>query len=302
MYTKRNTLTLLILVVLFGTIGTTWYVQEVKTVKELQQQNDRLAKQFHGMELVVQTLESVEGHFAELKDRWGNAPKKILAVEEPAFTISYINWLIQNYRLDLSFDFFLNDFDKKQEISTFSFTLNGEASYRDLYAFLWYLTKNPLLYKIENFTLAKNGQENRLSFKLQIRGFFLMEKWEMDHDIRFTSFENEMRLTDYHNVFGALIVQAPRALAAAPSRAETTTAAPAPKTLYPNIEEAVLLALTSDKVYIKEKNSKVTILATGDRVDNGILERIDLQKSEAHFTLQTQNGRRTVILGLGYTK
>ena len=118
MYTKRNTITLFLLLTLVVGVGFAWYTGEVKILHKVKTQNTRLARQFHGTEQVVQTLETVELTFADLKENWQHAPKKILSIEEPAFTISYINWLIQNYNLDLNFDFFLNDFNKKDDIST----------------------------------------------------------------------------------------------------------------------------------------------------------------------------------------
>ncbi|HOX87661.1 MAG TPA: hypothetical protein PKW76_04650 [bacterium] len=304
MYTKRNTITLALLLLVILAIGTSWTMREMKKLGELRERNLELSEQFHGSELVVQTLESVEANFAELQERWQNAAKKILALDEPAFTISYINWLIQNYKLDLSFDFYLNSLDKKEPTSTFTFSLNGEASYRDLYTFVWHLTHNPLLYKIEGFSLAKAQQDGGpILFKLQIRGFYMQQKWEMDHDIRFASFENEVKITDYHDVFRALAVQTARPsggdLISRPKNLETQ---PAPQPQFPDIEKANLLALTSNTIYIREKNNKVTTLQVGDRVNRGSLEKIDSQKSEAHFVLQTTGGRRTVILGLGYIK
>lgn len=61
------------------------------------------------------------------------SPKKLLNAEEPAFSLSYINWLIQVHNLDLDFDFYLNDKNPQAEFTAFSYTLNGEGKYRDIF-------------------------------------------------------------------------------------------------------------------------------------------------------------------------
>ncbi|MBD3378067.1 hypothetical protein GF406_23760 [candidate division KSB1 bacterium] len=247
---------------------------------------------------MVETLASVESLYTDLRADWNEAEKKILAVEEPALTVSYINWLIQENKLGMSFDFILNDLKKQESISTFIFTLNGETNYRDLYRFVWTLTNNTLLYKIEDLDVAfKNDDKNRLSFKLTVRGFFIDKKWELDKEINFASLRTKEQQDEFYDVFKATIPRPAKIVEKSPKEEKPK----GPELI--DLENATLKALANNMVYLQVKGKKMETLKIGDRVKNGRLQSIDRLHSEAIFVISSEEtGTKEVVLGLGYRR
>jgi hypothetical protein len=298
MHSKRNTITLAFLLIILLVIGSVWYSKLRGEVDYSQKKNEQLATQFRGSKQVVETLASVESLYTDLRADWNKGEKKILAVEEPALTVSYINWLVQENHLDMSFDFILNDLNKQEKISTFSFTLNGESNYRDLYKFIWTLTHNTLLYKIKDLDLAfKDDDENHLSFKLTVSGFFIDKQWEFDKDINFASLKTKEQQDEFFDVFKATIPP-PAKIVEKPAREEK----PKEPDLI-DIENATLKALANNRVYLQIKGKKMETLKIGDPVKNGRLQSIDRLHSEALFVISGQEtGTKQVVLGLGYRR
>jgi hypothetical protein len=299
MHSKRNTITLAVLLVMLLTVGALWYSKLRGQVAYLQKKNEKLAVQFHGSNQVVETLASVESLYTDLRAKWNEAEKKILAVDEPALTVSYINWLVQENHLDMSFDFVLNELNIQENISTFSFTLNGESNYRDLYSFIWTLTNNTLLYKIEDLDVVyKESEQNRLSFKLTVRGYFIDKEWELDKDIDFATLKTRDHQKKFFDVFRATI---PR-----PAKVEKPSEEEQKKKVEPDVidlEKASLKALANNMVYLQVGGKGLETLKIGDRVKNGRLQSIDRRHSEAIFMITTkETGTKTVILGLGYRR
>src|SRR5262245_3368885 len=109
MYAKRNSLTILAVLLLLSGLGYLWYRHEAQKLAQTAAKNKNLNTQLRGALEVAETLAHVTSERDSLQRRWQQAPKKLLNAEEPAFSLSYVNWLINQHGLDLDFDFFLNE-------------------------------------------------------------------------------------------------------------------------------------------------------------------------------------------------
>lgn len=304
MYTKRNTITLTILLLTVLSIGITWWTRENAILKRVRLRNEKISKQFHGSNVVARTLQSVETKYISLKENWDQAPKKVIAVEEPAFTVSYINWIVQENNLDIDFDFTLDDIIVQDEISYFTFTMDGEVTYHDLYQFISHLTNNPILYQIEYLALVqKHEDSDRQNFKLRVRGFFMAKKFEMINQVNFADMKSIDSHSRYFDIFKSIISRPPKSnpsVVSAILKSEPVVKKEIKSFL--DIESSKLLGLANGNVYILTGNSKMVALSVRDRVDYGELVEIDKQKSEAIFILNKDGEVRRIVLGLGYKR
>lgn len=304
MYAKRNSITIGVLWLLLLTAGIFWNSQEGKKIKALHTKNTQLRQKLDGSIEIMKALAAVENEYRTLKEKWTFAPKQIVAADEPSFSLYYFNWLVNNYRIPLEFDFELKDIGNKDDLLTFRFQLAGEGSYQDLYRFVWFVAENPLLYQIESFSISQSKETNDLiEFAMHIRGFSLTQASPSEQEFNFSMMKPVAENMQFHNAFK------PLAQYSRPTPGEMTSRRDVPRitpvTVDPNlvdIESAVLQAVANGKAYIKDKNGKLLTLKLGDKVRSGTLTTIFQKRSEVEFVLEKNGVSKTVILGLGYKK
>jgi len=300
MYAKRNTITIAVLWLMLLTTGIFWISNESKKIKVLQNKNSELRKKLDGSLEIIQALEAVESEFRILSERWNNAPKQVVAEEEPSFSVYYLNWLVNNYKIPLEFDFELKNISTSGNNLTFSFLLSGQGSYNDIYRMIWYLTNNLLLYQIESFTLKQAKDDNNfIDFQMTVSGFSLMEKSDSDQKFSFETMRPVAENIQFYDAFKPLYqIRQPKPVASMfKENVGRVKPKPVDKGLI-DIESANLQAVANGKVYLKDKKGKLYTLKVGDEIQNGRLTMINQKDSEVHFSV----GNRTVILGLGYKK
>lgn len=304
MYARRNAITIGLLWIVLMLIGIFWYIRETKQLEEVKIKNEELTHQLDGSLEVVKALNSVEDKYRLLKQNWVGAAKKILATDEPSFSLYYLNWLVNNYNIILDFDFVLNNITDNGDVTTFIFTLTGEGSYHDLYRLIWLLTENPLLYQIESFSLSQDpGDIDILNFKMQIRGFSLKRELDSGQQFNFASMRSDVEIGLFHDAFRPLRPKQEVRRIASMFRKEVPKPVLKPKDDgLVDIRHSTLQAVANSKVYLKDKNGKLITLKKGDKVRMGRLLRINQKKSEVEFILNKGGVTQKVTLGLGYKK
>jgi len=303
MYAKRNSLTILAVFLLLSGVGFFWYRSEAKELKRASDNNKQLAVQLRGSLEVAETLVKVTTERDSLQKRWEKSSKKILNTEEPAFSLSYINWLIRMHNLAIDFDFFLNDKRATKEFTVFSYTLNGEGDYRNVCALVWHITRNPLLYRIKNVTLKRSENNPKLvNFIMLFEGYSMNKEWEVGSELAMAALPFNWESEFGRDAFASLIPVEPKP---EPKPVAVKPAAP-PKPQEPpgllDVESATLLAITNDKAYLRAANGKVVSLKVGDPVRRfGRLTRLDPRRNQVEFLLETENGGgRMVQLNIEY--
>lgn len=304
MYAKRNSITIGILWALLLAIGIFWYSQENKKIKTLRVKNKQLSQQLDGSLEIAKALQGVDQEYRLLREKWDLSPKQIIASEEPSFSLDYLNWLVNENNFNLEFDFELKNITENGDITTFRFLLTGEGSYQDLFRLIWYLTKNPLLYQIETFTINQSqNMKNLIEFMMELKGFSLTQKLATQREFNFSSMQPLVENALFYDSFKPLNRAEPVRQASTVFRKETPQLTPKPvdKGLV-DIESATLQAVANGRVYIKDKNNKLLTMRAGDKVQYGTLTTINQKKSEVEFVLEKAGGARTITLGLGYKK
>lgn len=308
MYAKRNSITIGILWIVLLIGGIYWSTHENKTIKSLQVKQEQLSQQLDGSLEIVKRLQSVENEYQILKEKWDFSPKQILAADEPSFSLSYLNWLVNKNSIPLEFDFELKNTVTAGDILTFSFQLKGDGTYNDFYRLVWFLTQNPLLYQIETFSIKQSrDSDNVIEFTLLIKGFSSTQKLKSGGEFSFDSIRPVSRTTQFYDAFKPLtIVRPPKRQTntmfrrSAPKITQKSQKSFDPKLL--NIEEATLQAVANERAYFKDKSGKIMSLKIGDKVRYGHLQSVNHRKSEVEFLLNKEGSTQKVILGLGYKK
>jgi Tfp pilus assembly protein PilO len=295
MYAKRNSLTILAFLLLLSGVGFFWYRSEAKDLQRVSDRNKELNLQLRGALEVAETLAYVTAERDSLQRVWEKAPKKILNTEEPAFSLSYINWLIRTHNLALDFDFFLNDKKSKTEYTVFTYTLSGEGDYRNICALVWHMTNNPLLYHIKSVTMRRSENDPRLvSFSLTFEGYSMNKDWEVEREVAMAPTSFDWQTVFSHDSFESLIPLVVEPKPEPKVAAKPAVEAPPPKPREQpgllDVESATLLAITNDKAYLRAKDGKVVPLKVGDQVRLGRLTRLDPRRNQVEFQLETESG------------
>ncbi len=301
MHSKRNSLTILLLLLLLSGAGYFWYRSEARELSRVMAKNAELNKQLRGALEVAQTLTAVQADYDSVLLRWKQSPKKLLSTQEPAFSLSYINWLINVHNLDLDFDFFLNDRKVQNEFTVFSYTLNGDGDYHNICSLIWYITQNPILYQIKSVNFKRSGDDPQmLNFVVKFEGYSMTKSWEVGSEVSLASLQFDWETEFAFDAFKGLLapvkpVSAPASAPAPPPRRREET----PGLL--DIEKASLVAITNDKAYLRARDGKIFVLGSGDRVRRGALARVDQRLNQVEFRLETESGdSRLVQLKIEY--
>lgn len=300
MYAKRNSLTILAVLVLLSSVGFFWYRSQAKNLSRETDNNRRLSEQLRGSLEVAETLVKVTAERDVLQKRWETAPKKILNTQEPAFSLSYINWLIRTHGLVLDFDFYLNDTKPNNEYTIFTYTLNGEGDYSNICALVWHITHNTLLYRIKNVTLRRSENDPKLvNFVIQFEGFSMNKDWEVGGEVAMASLPFNWDVEFGRDAFASLMPverkPEPKLVVAPPPKPQE------PPGLF-EVQGATLLAITNDTAYLRAADGKVASLKVGDPVRHrGRLTRLDPKRNQVEFMIENENGStRLVQLNIEY--
>lgn len=304
MYARRNSLTILAVLLLLSGLGYLWYRSAAQELTRVKAQNQNLTQNLRGALEVAETLVYVTVERDSLQRQWRDAPKKILNAEEPAFSLSYINWLINQHNLDLDFDFYLNEKKPRTEYTAFSYTVNGEGDYRNICALVWYMTRSPLLYQIKSVTYRRSDNDGKLlNFVIQFEGYSINKDWEVKSELAMASpqldWYAEFEYDAFNSMAPAAVEIKPAVMAAAPSSAPAPSKPVESPDLF-DIEGASLLAIVSDKAYVRARNGKVVTMTIGHPVKNGKLTRVDARLNQVEFIVDVGGSTRIVPMKIEY--
>jgi len=286
---KRNNLIILTIIIVLSIIGVFWYQDEVASLGVARRAALERKEQFSGDLLVSRTLNQFVLTRDSLEKKLRFSPKKMVYKQEPMYSISYINRLVEKYGLVLDFDFSLSGRRVINGITIYSYTLTGEGDYKNFCSLIWYITHNPTLYKIKNVKLNRIEEKNdKLTFVLLLESYKMPDTLNEEYkQYPLTSVDWKTAFT--HNAFDEKVWRPKKA----PRRKD-------PDAGLLSITGASLVAVSNDKIYIRTRDNKMVSMKLGTRVRGGVLHRIDQERSIAMFRMRTKGGSRIVRLSLKY--
>lgn len=300
-YATRNNLTISGILLLLIIIGFFWYRSEAKALDEVNLSNDQLQRQLQGDLEVSDTIGQFQVERDSLEQKLVGSSKKLINAKEPTFSLSYINWLIETYGINLDFDFFLNEKKPGKRYTTFVYTLNGEGDYQNFCSLIWYITHNPILYNIKNVNLKRSDKNpDLLNFTVMLEGYSMSEAWESGDDLAMISSRMNWNSEFGYNAFASRYLTKPVVEKPIVTKPVVKPVIPRPSGLI-EVEKASLIAIANNKIYLRSKaDGKVVSLKVGDRVDRGRLIRINQSMNQAEFEVATSIGTRIIYLKLEY--
>ena len=211
MFAVRNSFTLAVIWLLLLITGIFLYVRDTRALVKLLDERKDVSQKLTESQEQIKRLTKVENVHTEIQDNWLNSPKRIISADEPSFTLSYINWIITTHGLrDIYYDFVLNEKKDIGKHTQFIYTLRGEGTYGDINKLIWYLTYEPILYKINTLSLAPGGTDSDyIRFTMKLQGFTVESVSDEIEDFtqyRPASFTNNQNTYD---VFRPLVAIAP---------------------------------------------------------------------------------------------
>lgn len=300
-YAKRNNLTILALLSILSATGYWLYHREYGRYQATIKRNKELRTQLHEDAKVTGALGDFSGVHDSLAHQLGRLAKRLVSEEEPAFSLRYINRLIRSHNLNIDFDFFLNSKQTAKAYSTFAYTLNGESDYQNFCALIWYLTVNPILYKIKNLNIKRAGGDSELlNFSLTLEGYTSTSGKPDSSPLEFISTPLNWGREFTEDAFLSRLPPPPPPPVRRPAPVVRKRVVPEEDPNLPDVKAVKLMAISQRTIYVRARDGKVISLNLGDRVRRGRLVRIDQQNNFAEFQIETEAGSDVVRLELEY--
>ena len=292
MFAKRNSLTLAVVWLMLLTVGIVWYTKDARQLVDVLEQEKKIKKSLATSQAQIARLTQVETMHEKLSEQWSDSPKRIISAEEPAFTLSYINWIVSSNELDIYYDFVLNEKIKSGDYTKFVYTLTGEGTYNDINKMIWCLTYEPILYKINNITLRRSNENSELlRFNLKLQGFTVESQIETAEDFNHVGLSSIDDYQDQHDIFEPLV-----RLATAKRSDRLRNALPPKQPGQIDVEKASLKAVTNNSVFLSEGNTGLIELKVGDEVYLGRLIDINQEVNEAQFLINKSGKSQRITL------
>ncbi len=295
MFARRNSLTLGLIWLVLLVVGLFWYVKDTRRLEAAYREEKQAREELERSQNEIRRLTDVETLHEELKQKWLNEPKVILAADEPSFTLSYLNWIMSTNSLIIDFDFTLNGKREDKKHTEFTYTLNGEASYQDLHKLVWYLTYGPILYQIYDLNMRRQGADtDLLRFTMRLRGFTVTSQSDSLDDLHELRKPLTAKLGAHSDIFAPRIKPTPKVVVKAKPKPKLPPKRPGEI----DVEKAKIRAITGNSVFISEGGSGLVELKVGDPVYLGKLVRIDLKNSRAIFRITKFGRSHEITLGI----
>jgi len=286
-YTVRNTLIILVLIVIIS-IGGIYFVSfrmqnDVLAVEKTLKAKEEELKQLRANNLF---FSEVENRLENVRKAWHELPKKIYREENTAISFAYFNRLARQRDSMIFYNYSLNATRQIGKMDVNYYTLIGDASFTNLYNFIWKLEHYKPLYSIETLDIKPLSDTDkieryglgRIEFALVIRSFKVDQEGLEEQSL---AGEFPPVRTSYNPCYP--LIQ---------------------ETLPPNdenllvVDNAILQGFTDNTAFLRDNQGNSWFLKIGDKVYLGSLTRIIPEETSVEFTLNEGGFLRKVVLKL----
>ena len=285
-YAIRNTLVLTAIMLLFGGLGWGWlnftYGDSLEQLgKDLVKREKRLKQ----LEVVLADYDYMQDKLNQTLRRWEFYPKTLLPEETVHETYRYLE-TISSRRSAFDYEFKLSGISNTVDVIFANYQLKGSGGYRNINRFIQLLESSKPLYKIESLQLSRpsGGQKtiNDVNVTISFMGMFVSgDKKELIKD------EDPFVLSD--SKFGSRYDPfKPFVLNILPPNSEKLLV----------VERAKVIAILKGLAYIQDQLGNMLTMRVGDKIYLGLIEKIDLRKSEVVFAMNRGGIFDRVVLKL----
>lgn len=266
--TQRNTLVLSILLVLLLAVGISVSRNYSKKSGEIIAKNKDLSKKIAALEYQISKIDSLRFQYEMQQELLAQQSKIIINNDSPTITYQYLLRLLKWMGRSIPFDFAMSG-EKKEDTNWNEYILSGRTNFRDLVLLTNNIEHQRAVLTIEELTIGADGIANSdtVSFSMIFRTHYQEGGTEAE---RLTKKEVPAVYTGY-NTFKSRIYDAPPPRDYDPSLVA--------------IDSATLIALTTNRVFVRDDQRVIRILAVGDKVRDGYLYAIDVPNGKAVFKI-----------------
>ena len=288
-YQVRNIITLCIILILIGSIGSYYIFKSYpEKIELLDKQIGELQVQITALEFVAVQLEDAQRKIEEEEIKLSLVDKQIVADVTPANTYKYLNKIL-NYSGFLKFDMVFMGTAKKKKHMEHAYNVKGEGTFAAIHKFLGYLEGGPEMYKVRKLNLR--GVE---TIDIETQKQDLVVTYDMEV---LALFAQNQDLPPISKTLGDVNF----ALARNPFYPYVK------KELPPNfydlleVERAELKAVMANKAIIVDHNRNTHFIHEGDEIYLGYVKKIDEEKNQVIFTLDKGGIVEDFILELRFS-
>ncbi len=272
-YKTRNTLILLTFLIIILVVGAYFifysYPKKINKARAEIQDTERQINALAGLQVELYNLQK---QIKEEQEKLAQLDKQIVPEVTPAMTYSYLNSIL-NYAGFVKFDMLYMGSKKAQKYAYNIYDIKGEASFENIYKFIWYLEQGPQIYRLARLDLrgVETRDEETKRFKVVVP--FQMEVHALYADVKdlppIKRTLDDVVIEEVKNPFIPYVY----------------------RELPPNtrglleVERADLKAVIPGKAFIADHTGKIHVLKEGDEVYLGYVTKIDIDKNQVEFTL-----------------
>ncbi|RJP74395.1 MAG: hypothetical protein C4524_13085 [Candidatus Zixiibacteriota bacterium] len=289
MYALRTTLILgafWLLVFLAGGYQVHFRMKDQRN--ELHAKEATVHEELQANEELAASLGVVQAELARVTNLWTYRSKAIPRQESSHETYDYLDQILARDDSRMNFDYFAEPVVDSNGVRAASYKLIGEASFSDLYCFIWYLEHLPRYLRLNSLHLEEAKIE--------------AEEGEItDHWVRF-----EMFLTAFsadRDGFDAVqyasdLSEPPQGYDPFKPPVKPVITVPENDLGLPNVFQSSLKALAGNQIYLMDQFNELKILNLGDEVYLGRLVDILPDENRAIFDLDQLIPPRQVSLAI----
>lgn len=285
-YALRNTLVLAAVLLVLGGLGWGWLnFTYGESLERLDIDLGKKEKRLMELEIILADYDYMLDKLNQTLRRWEYYPKTLLPENSVHETYRYLE-TISNRRAAFNYEFKLSGVTRSGDVIFANYQLKGSGNYRNINRFIQLLENSKPMYKIESLRLNRTagGQDakNEVNITLNFKGMFVSgDKAELIKD------DDPFILSNVK--FGTRFDPfKPFVLNILPPNRENLLV----------VERAKVIAILKGLAYIQDQRGNMLTMRVGDKVYLGLVEKINLKKSEVVFAMNRGGIFDRVVLKL----
>lgn len=271
-YAIRNTIILaglLVIVFIGGLLSNSQSVKRLEKMEKTYNSNRQTLDQLKRTNPDLDKTDEIIASLDEMKKKALEDNKIILKNDNPSQTYQYLIDITETFTPDLDFDFKVAQGGKSNNLPFNSYTLNGTANIESLHFFVFQIEYQAPLYIIESMRLSETSValKDTVDFAMKLNVFYDKKTGTSISEIPFRSFSySSLAYNPFYSRIHTPI-----------DRSEENK--------YLNINTALLIGLTPDKIFLRDMNGMIVTLVPGSRVAYGYLNYINWKQQCAVFNI-----------------
>ena len=267
--TTRNSLVLAVLLIMVLALGLAVTKRFDGGSEEYKKKNQRTEATIKQLEYQLSKIDSLRAQY-DIQQLVAQQSKLILGKDSPTITYQYLLKLLRWMDRQMIFDFAMSEGGSDQT-NWHEYVISGRGLYQDLLHLTANLEHQKTIVTIEELTIGADAiaASDTVSYSLVIRTHY--KEGGMDPD----TIEDSVipRVYDSFTAFKTRIYDT------APAQEFD------PRLL--NIDNAQLIGISANKVFIRDENRVIRILSLNDRIAGGYLYSIDPNQGKVIFKVDT---------------